>query len=417
MAAISVPMCRATSNAFSIALVVEVVPAEQPRHEQQVAARRDRQELGQALHEAEDDGVQDRHRAFLSARRACCPPLPSITVRRPHRAAATIAATTVAAVLLTACGGDGDDGAPAMDVADIEASYGEIVRSKGTVLGVSAQGQMVREGGAGAWCVVDVDGAEGDCWPVDQRVEPGTVQWSPDGSMVAFDGRIDRMSGFDSDVGQAGATAGRRASGSSRCARHADRSARIATTAQSISGCAVRRQAPLIVTSRITRLTPAARIGSQSTSPPTSTMSSSIRCSVEAIVNSRTGAPTSPLRDQQPGGAGREVAADRVDAGVEALHALDEQRRRRRRRSSSAWSRVPGQQLQRQAADARRAGEPAADRVAGRHRAGPAGRVAGVHELAAARRRRSARCGAPRAPRRRRRSRCRRAGWSGRRRA
>ena len=36
-------------------------------------------------------------------------------------------------------------------------------------------------------------------------------------------------------------------------------------------------QAPLIVTSRITRLTPAARIGSQSTSPPTSTMSSSIR--------------------------------------------------------------------------------------------------------------------------------------------
>ena len=63
MAAISVPMCRATSNAFSMRLVVEVVPAEQPRHEQQVAARRDRQELRQSLHEAEDDGVQDRHRA------------------------------------------------------------------------------------------------------------------------------------------------------------------------------------------------------------------------------------------------------------------------------------------------------------------------------------------------------------------
>ncbi len=45
------------------------------------------------------------------------------------------------------------------------------------------------------WCVVDLEGAEGDCWPVDQRAEPGTVQWSPDGSMVAFDGRIDRMSG------------------------------------------------------------------------------------------------------------------------------------------------------------------------------------------------------------------------------
>ena len=53
-----------------------------------------------------------------------------------------------------------------------------------------------------------------------------------------------------------------------------------------------RLRSPLIVTSWMTRLTPAARIGSQSTSPPTSTMSSSIRCSVEAIVNSRTGAPT-----------------------------------------------------------------------------------------------------------------------------
>jgi WD40 repeat protein len=124
-----------------------------------------------------------------------------MTVRRPHRAAGTIAATTVAAVVLAACGaGDGDDSAPSMDMADIEASYGEIVRSKGTVLGVSVHGQVVREGGDGAWCVVDLDGAYRDCWPVDQRVEPATVQWSPDGSMVAFDGRIDRMSGFDSDV-------------------------------------------------------------------------------------------------------------------------------------------------------------------------------------------------------------------------
>ena len=51
-------------------------------------------------------------------------------------------------------------------------------------------------------------------------------------------------------------------------------------------------QAPLIVTSRMTRLTPAARIGSQSTSSPTSTTSSSIRCRVEAMVNSRTGPPS-----------------------------------------------------------------------------------------------------------------------------
>ena len=93
-------------------------------------------------------------------------------------------------------------------------------------------------------------------------------------------------------------------------------------------------QAPDIVTSRMTRLTPAARIGSQSTSPPTSTMSCSIRCSVEAIVNSRTGSPSCAVADQQPGGAGREVAADRVHAGVQALHRSGRARRRRRRRSA-----------------------------------------------------------------------------------
>ena len=128
-------------------------------------------------------------------RAECAASATAVHHRRPGRRAA---ATTVVAVLLAACG-EGDDGAP-MDVADMQASYGEIVRSKGTVLGVSEHGQVVREGGAGAWCVVDLDGVEGDCWPVDQRVEPGTLRWSPDGSMVAFDGRIDRMSGFDSDV-------------------------------------------------------------------------------------------------------------------------------------------------------------------------------------------------------------------------
>ena len=52
---------------------------------------------------------------------------------------------------------------------------------------------------------------------------------------------------------------------------------------------------PLIVTSRMTSYIPCARDGSQSTSPPIATMSSSMRCNVLAIVNSRTGAPTDPF--------------------------------------------------------------------------------------------------------------------------
>ena len=84
-------------------------------------------------------------------------------------------------------------------------------------------------------------------------------------------------------------------------------------------------QLPDIVTSRMTRLIPDDRIGSHSTSPPISTMSSSMRCSVEAIVISRTGRADLTVRDQQAGGAGREVAADGVDAGVQALHLLHEQ--------------------------------------------------------------------------------------------
>ena len=222
----SVPMWRATSNAFSIDSVVEVVPAEQPRHEQQVAARRDRQELRQPLHEPEDDGVQDRHGGFYRLRRA-----------RHHR-------------------------------------------------------------------------------PIEH-------------------GRCRPRSGG---------------------------------------------QAPLIVTSRMTRLTPAARIGSQSTSPPTSTMSSSIRCSVEAIVSSRTGAPTVPLVISIP------------EAPVEKspLTGLTPECRPDTDCTSSPSSTsatsvglVAGArlQLQGEAADARRAGEAAAGGVAGRDRAGAAGRVAGVDEL------------------------------------
>ena len=45
--------------------VVEVVPVEQPRHEQEMTARRDRQELGEPLHEAEDDGMEDGHGALF----------------------------------------------------------------------------------------------------------------------------------------------------------------------------------------------------------------------------------------------------------------------------------------------------------------------------------------------------------------
>ena len=41
--------------------VVEILPAEQPRHEQQMTTGGDRQELGEPLHEAENDGVDDGH--------------------------------------------------------------------------------------------------------------------------------------------------------------------------------------------------------------------------------------------------------------------------------------------------------------------------------------------------------------------
>ncbi len=42
-------------------VAVEVVPAEQPRHECEVARTRDRQELRESLRDAEDDGVEDGH--------------------------------------------------------------------------------------------------------------------------------------------------------------------------------------------------------------------------------------------------------------------------------------------------------------------------------------------------------------------
>ena len=50
-----------------------------------------------------------------------------------------------------------------------------------------------------------------------------------------------------------------------------------------------------MVTSLMTSDRPAARIGNQSTSLPIATMSCSMRCKVDPIVNSRIGAPTDPL--------------------------------------------------------------------------------------------------------------------------
>ena len=138
----------------------------------------------------------------------------------------------------------------------------------------------------------------------------------------------------------------------------------------------------------MTRLTPAARIGSQSTSPPTSPTSSSIRCSVDAIVNSRTGAPSVTVGDQQAGCTRGEVAADRVDAAVHAGHALhqhavgdvgDELGLRPR----------AGHQLQGQAPHPRRALEATADCVAGADRAGARERCRTSARSCAAHRRRS----------------------------
>ena len=74
-----------------------------------------------------------------------------------------------------------------------------------------------------------------------------------------------------------------------------------------------------MVTSLMARLTPAALIGSHSMSEPTASTSLSIRWMVEASVNSRSGSP-SAAGDAQPLGAGREVAAHRVDARVQAGH-------------------------------------------------------------------------------------------------
>ena len=67
-AATSVPMCSATSNVLlSWGSCGELVPAEELGHQDQVTARRDRQELTESLDDAQDDGVQDGHRSPLLA--------------------------------------------------------------------------------------------------------------------------------------------------------------------------------------------------------------------------------------------------------------------------------------------------------------------------------------------------------------
>src|SRR5262249_53014807 len=57
---------------------------------------------------------------------------------------------------------------------------------------------------------------------------------------------------------------------------------------------------PETVTSPMTSDTPAADIGSHCRSAPTATTSCSMRCSVDAIVNSRSGAPSWPPSMRRP---------------------------------------------------------------------------------------------------------------------
>ena len=111
---------------------------------------------------------------------------------------------------------------------------------------------------------------------------------------------------------------------------------------------------PLRATSPITRLTPASPPGSHSRSVPTATTSSSMRCRVEAMVTSRTGSAERAAPDHEALGADREVAADRVDAGVQAVTVLHEQPVADRG-SSSSGDLVAGPGIERLAADARRA--------------------------------------------------------------
>ena len=155
-----------------------------------MTARRDRQELREALHEAEDDGVQDRHRAFLSGRtgrqRAQAPR------RRSRRRRSSLCLLAACRRRATARRGTWRT---------VQASYGEIVRQRGH----RPRCVRARAGGAGGRRPVRGASSTSTAPRVTagrstSGVEPGTVQWSPDGSMVAFDGRVDRMSGFDSDV-------------------------------------------------------------------------------------------------------------------------------------------------------------------------------------------------------------------------
>ena len=74
----------------------------------------------------------------------------------------------------------------------------------------------------------------------------------------------------------------------------------------------------------MTRVTPAADIGNHSMSLPIAITSRNIRWIVDAMVNSRTGRPNTPPAMQHALGAGREVAAHRVDARVQAADLLDE---------------------------------------------------------------------------------------------
>ena len=91
-----------------------------------------------------------------------------------------------------------------------------------------------------------------------------------------------------------------------------------------------------------------------------------MRCSVDAIVTSRTGSASAPSRTIEAVGADREVAAHRVGAGVEPADRLHVERRRATDARISSGVELTRYEVQRAGADAGRRLEPAAHRGAGR---------------------------------------------------
>ena len=99
---------------------------------------------------------------------------------------------------------------------------------------------------------------------------------------------------------------------------------------------------PLIDTSAMARVTPAADDGSRSRSLPMATTPLSMRWMVDAMVNSRTGPASSPPRIRTPSAPDGEVAADRVDAGVHTRRSTGPAGRRPPGPGSPRATAVPG---------------------------------------------------------------------------